>query len=739
MRKTVYGKELELGSFGGRRGRWAWGRGALAVVLAGSLTLVGCSGGTYGDGAAEGDSGADSMARDEGTSEGSVDWASLIDIEGMDFSYSDRDLDGSYDAASATAIALTGSGATVTGAGAVAEGATVTISAAGTYVVSGSLDDGELIVAVGENDKVQVVLDGASIRHSDGAALNIQEADKVFVTLAAGSQNTLADGAEYALAEGEDEPNAALYSRADLTINGAGALTVEGAYRHGVNSKDDLVVTGGTLVVTAAEDGLRGKDCVKIADGSLTIAAGEDGIQSSNDEDPTRGFVAIDGGTFAIDAGDEGVQAATYLRVAGGEGAVTAADHAFRSEVEAAMTGGDFTVEAGGKGMNPETRFTMDGGSLTVTGCDEGIEAEKVIINDGVLNIVASDDGINAAVAERSDEAAAESGASAGAAAETGSEDAAGEASREAAAAPQGGKGVGGMQGSGADGGDFQPSAGGEGQMPEPPEGVDGAQAGERPELPEGFDPQNMPQAGERPELPEGMEEGQMPPRPDGEQGAGDAMPQDGRGGGAGPLGANASEDCLIQINGGSVTIQAGGDAVDSNGYIEVAGGVLLGASSGNGDGALDYEYGATITGGTVLLAGAAGMAETFTEGTQPFALVMAQGAAGSAVAVADAAGATVVDYTAPVAFQCVIVSAPQFAEGDTGAVIVDGAATEFAASTTPAAAGMGGQRGGVRGGDARDARGNATGAQDADATPRQSRDGASQPQGQDSAAEALV
>ena len=210
-----------------------------------------------------------------------------------------------------------------------------------------------------------------------------------------------------------------------------------------------------------------------------------------------------------------------------------------------------------------------------------------------------------------------------------------------------------------------------------------------------------------------------------------------GPGGMGGPAGANASEDCLIQINGGKVTIQAGGDAVDSNGYIEVTGGTLLGTSSGNGDSALDYEYGATITGGTVLLAGAAGMAETFTEGTQPFALVMAQGAAGASVAVADAAGATVVDYTAPVAFQCVVVSAPQFAEGDTGAVTVDGAATEFAASTTPAAR-MGGQRGGMRG-DARDARGNATGAQDVDATPQQGRGGASQRQGQDSAAEALV
>lgn len=256
------------------------------------------------------------------------------------------------------------------------------------------------------------------------------------------------------------------------------------------------------------------------------------------------------------------------------------------------------------------------------------------------------------------------------------------------------------QDGDAAPDGDFQPPAGEDGQMPEPPEGFDGAQNGEHPELPEDFDPQNMPQDGERPELPEGVEEGQMPQRPEGDEGAGGAPGQGGRGGAGGPMGANASEDCLIQINGGTVTIQAGGDAVDSNGYVEVTGGVLLGVNSGNGDSALDYEYGASVTGGTVLLAGSAGMAESFTEGTQPFALVMAQGSAGSTVAVADAAGATVVDYTAPVAFQCVLVSAPQFSEGDAGTVTVDGVATDFTASTTPSNTmghgGMGG-RGGQR------------------------------------------
>lgn len=594
--------------------RQAWGRGALAVALAGSLALAGCTGGTFeeaaGDAGEKTEQGQGNQAQgDNGATDG-VDWASLIDIPGMDFAYSDRDKDASYDEAAATKIALAGQGATVSGEGAAVEGTAVTITAAGTYVVTGELMAGSLVVNAGDQDKVQIVLDGASIRNEAGPALNIQQADKVFVTLAAGSQNTLADGASYELAEGEDEPNAALYSKADLTINGTGALTVEGNYRHGVNSKDDLVVTGGTLTVTAKEDGLRGKDCVKVADGSFAITAGGDGVKSNNDEDPTRGFVSIDGGTFAVEAGDEGFQAATYLRLAGGDAQIKAADHALRSDVEAAMSGGTYVVEAGGKGMNPETKFTMDGGTFTVAGCEEGIEAQEVIVNDGELNITASDDGINAAVAERSDETA------------------------EAAVA------------------------------------------------------------------------------------------------------ANASEDCLIQINGGMVTVDAGGDGLDSNGYVEVNGGVVLASgSAGGGDSALDYEYGAKITGGAVILAGATGMAETFTEGTQPFAMVAAEGAAGTNLAVTDEAGTVLVSYTVPKAFQCAVVSAPGLTEGATGKVIVGGTVTgadsagyatgaaveggttvDFTASTTPSnevgrmGGGDGGRRGGgPRGGGARDAQGNAT------------------------------
>lgn len=367
--------------------------------------------------------------------------------------------------------------------------------------------------------------------------------------------------------------------------------------------------------------------------------------------------------------------------------------------------------------MNPETKFTMDGGAFTVTGCEEGIEAQEVIVNDGELNITASDDGINAAVAERdsndvttdaSDDAATV-GEDPDAAGQNGADEPGSTAGQDAHADDQGDGRGNGDQGpdaqngwgnqrpelpDGAEAGQApEPPTGrnGDGTMPEPPAGFD-PQNGEWPELPEGMEEGQMPEPpagadGERPELPEGVEPGQMP---DGEQSGDFGFGGPGAGGAGGPMGANASEDCLIQINGGVVTINAGGDAVDSNGYVEVTGGELVGASSGAGDSALDYEYGATVTGGTVILAGGVGMAETFSEGsTQPFALVSLNGSANTELSVESESGEVLARCTVPVSFQCVTLSVPGLAEGATSKLVAGDATTDFTASTTPSG-GMG-------------------------------------------------
>ena len=288
--------------------------------------------------------------------------AAAFDESALDLDYSKRDLDASYDASSATVIMLSGDSASVQGAGAQASAAGVVISSAGTYIVSGELTDGQLLVDAGDDDKVQLVLAGATIHNEDGSAIYVRNADKCFVTLDAGTENNLSDGSSYALEDDFDEPYATLFSRCDLTLNGSGTLNVTSAYRHAVCSKDDLVVVSGTYNISAVEDGLRGRDSVKVRDGVFTIQAGGDGIKSNKDDDPTKGFVSIDGGAFDIQAGDDAVQGKTLIRLAGGSLTVAANDDAFHSDLEMHLLGASIEAGAGDDAFHAETKLTVDGG-----------------------------------------------------------------------------------------------------------------------------------------------------------------------------------------------------------------------------------------------------------------------------------------------------------------------------------------------------------------------------------------
>jgi len=145
---------------------------------------------------------------------------------------------------------------------------------------------------------------------STSAPLYVRNADKVVITLAAGTENYLADGDSYLLEDDATEPDAALFSNDDLTINGTGSLTVEANFNDGIKSDDDLRVVSGSITVTAVNDGLKGRDAVMIKDGVITITAGGDGIQASNAEDAALGYMVIEGGTIVIDAA--GVVRGTY-------------------------------------------------------------------------------------------------------------------------------------------------------------------------------------------------------------------------------------------------------------------------------------------------------------------------------------------------------------------------------------------------------------------------------------------
>lgn len=332
-----------------------------------------------------------------------------------------------------TKITLHGDSVTVSGPGARVDGTLVTITGAGTYVVSGTLDDGQLAVKASGKEQVHVVLNGASITNRTGAAIYASQCHKLVVTLAEGTENTLTDGGQnfvYA-DEAEQEPNAALFCKDDLTINGSGRLTVRAGFKNGISTKDNLLILGGGIEVTAANHALYGKDSIAVLGGALALKAGSDGMQTNAAGDAARGWVLVAGGSVAIDAANDGIQADTALEVTGGTLAVTAGGGAQKSEETTgsfkglksggtlSVTGGDVAIESaedclnaagdmllggGVLSLSTAAKAAQSGGFLRVAGgavavarSFEGLEGVSVEISGGEISIVSGDDAINAA------------------------------------------------------------------------------------------------------------------------------------------------------------------------------------------------------------------------------------------------------------------------------------------------------------------------------------------------------
>lgn len=351
----------------------------------------------------------------------------------------EEDVDASYDETTATQLELNGSDTTAVD-GVSVEDQTVTITQAGTYVVSGSLSNGQLVVNVNKEEKVHLIFAGVTITNEAGAAVVIEQAEKVITTLANDTTNTLTDGSNYTLAEGETEPDAAFYSKEDLSINGDGTLVITGNYSNGLRSKDDLVLAGGTIEITAKNNAIKGKDSVSILAGNYTLNTTEgDGIQANNTEDAEKGYVAIDGGTFSIQSGRDGIQAETNLSVqsaditiktadgaqsqslvtdesykglkAGGVMTITSgtfaidsADDSLHANDTINIAGGTITASSGDDGIHADNELTISDGTISIEESYEGLEASVITIAGGTTHVVASDDGINAGGGSDTDE-----------------------------------------------------------------------------------------------------------------------------------------------------------------------------------------------------------------------------------------------------------------------------------------------------------------------------------------------
>lgn len=412
-----------------------------------AVSFAGCN--SADTGTATADSVSTVSTKDEAAASTAENSVNANQNDSSDEMFTKRDLAGTYDEAETVTVSLSDSGSKCSADGVKISGSTVTISKEGVYVLSGTLSDGQIVVDADKQDKIQLVLNGANISCKSSAAVYVKQADKVFITLKDATKNTLAATGEFKQTD-DNNVDAAVFSKADLTLNGKGSLSISSKNGHGVVSKDDLVITEGSYSVTSAGQGLSGKDSVRIADGSITVNSQKDGIHSENTEDANKGFVYIKGGKIKITAqGDgisasgaftaldgalnitaggssnaekvktemfgnkqasintnentqdstsvKGIKAGADLTIQGGKINVDSADDSVHSNANVYVKGGSLTLATGDDGIHADEAAEISRGTVNVGESYEGIEGLRVKISGGNITVKSSDDGINAA------------------------------------------------------------------------------------------------------------------------------------------------------------------------------------------------------------------------------------------------------------------------------------------------------------------------------------------------------
>ena len=453
------------------------------------------------------------------------------------------------------------------------ENGTITITSGGTYRLTGEYS-GQVKIDAAKTDTVRLVLDNAKITNSTGAAINVVSAAEAIIYTAAGTTNTVADEANYT-ATSDDDPDAAIYSPANLTLAGEGSLSVKGAYEEGIHTTGGLVIASGTLEVNAANTGIKGKDYVDITGGIVNVTAAQDGIKSTNTDDESMGFTRLSAGSVTVSAGDDGLKAPRTLEISGG--------------------------------------------TLNIEKSNEGIEAQYINILDGDVTVNSSDDGINASLKDSSSDTSSDT---------------------TSGTAPAG------QQTQQNQNGQVQQAPAGGGTAPGGSQGSTGQN-------------QNMPQ-----------------PPADG------VMP----GGGGGTF---EVVDAAINISGGTVTVNAEGDGIDSNGTATFSGGtVTVNGPTAGGNNALDSNGDLLLNGGTVTTGSTADMFEAPSSASTSGYLKITDSSAltqGSTVQVTDSSGTVVANYKITTSgVQLVLVSNKNIVKGQSYTVSVTSGSVD-AASTTAA------------------------------------------------------
>lgn len=526
------------------------------------------------------------------------------------------------------------------GSGVDIENNIVKITKGGTYSISGTLSEGQIVIEATELDKVYIVLNGVNITNSKGAAIYIKEADKAVIAMEDNTDNYLTDGKTYAFEdENKDEPNGTIFSKTDLVFIGNGSLTVNGNYDRGIVGKDDLQIENGNITVNSVGDGIRGRDSIVVTGGDIVINSGGDGMQSNNDENTEKGYVLIEGGNINITSNEDGIQgennvyvrngeikinsgggsdnnnshknqgpgenmgrnqeisntssesleesasskgikANTGIIIEGGILNINSCDDSLHTNDSLIIDGGALEIQSGDDGIHSDNTLEINGGNINVSKSYEGIESESITINNGEIYVASSDDGINASGSSTSEEMTPPSG----------------------------------------------------NNTPDSSQNSDGTSS-------------KMQGTG---------------------QGAGSGMPGIGESSGTG----------VLTINGGFITVDASGDGIDVNGCATMTGGtVIVNGPENNGNGALDYDGTFEVSGGVLIAAGSTGMAQAPSDGSSinSIKLTLSSQSAENIVRIEDEDGNEIVTFAPAKQYASIVIASSEFETGSTYNVYVGG------------------------------------------------------------------
>lgn len=670
-------------------------------VLSLSVVLSGCQSKSSSKNNSEVSNQTSTLDEDE------TDTSNISKFE-IDPDYTADELDYDYDEAEVVAITLNGDNISCKSSDVNIDGSTITIQKAGTYLLSGTLTAGNIIVDSDDKENVRLIFNGVEISNSTTTPLYIKNAEKTIVTLVDGTENTVSDGENYILDdESNNEPNGTIFSKDDLVINGLGSLTINANYNHGIQSKNLLKIISGNIDIISNGDSIIGKDGVIVKEAVINIESQEDGIKATKVEE-NKGYIYLDNPEITIKAKKDGIQAVTCLYVKDGKYNIetgetnensqsnsdTSTDYSrkgMKAGVNITIENGEYTIDSEDDGIHSnnsitvnagtvniaskddgvhaDTELTINNGDIKVSESDEGLEAKYITINDGNIDITTSDDGINA---------------SSGSSTTLDSGNAPGAGNRPELPTNENGE--------------ADTNTGNIPEMPANENGEADTNAGNIPEMPANENGEVDTNAGNRPEMPANENSENILGN------NGRMMPGGGQGG------FDESDGSELVINGGIVHVNAGGDGIDSNGTITINGGEIYvdGPTSG-GDGALDYADTCEINGGILVAAGSIGMAIAPTSGSTQYSVNAAFSKTYNGetkVTVKDSSGNEVLTYTPAKNFQSFVFSTDKLKSGETYTIYAgdtqEGTFTVSDITTTVGnvSSGMGGGKpGGMQGG----------------------------------------